>query len=161
MITLYLPEAYYFDNVYADVGAGSLEFTELNAADACLEGGAGYIGVDCGRFEHLNASVGAGVVSFTGIEVTNLDIEAGMGECAVEGAVYGDAWVECSMGNVEMTLVGNERDFNYYLQGSMGNIDVGSESLHGFGHEKYIDNNAAKTMDIECSMGNITVDFTE
>ena len=63
------------------------------------------------------------------------------------------------MGNIEMTLEGSEEEFNYKLEGSMGNISVGQDSFSGFSSERNIDNHADKEMEIECSMGNITIDF--
>ena len=63
------------------------------------------------------------------------------------------------MGNVEMKLEGGEKDFNYRLEGSMGNIDLGRESYSGFSNEVVLNNGADKEMQVECSMGNISIRF--
>ena len=67
----------------------------------------------------------------------------------------------CSMGYVALYLMGNEDDFNYQLEGAMGNIDIGGMSFSGFGQEKKIDNGASKNIEVECSMGNISILFMD
>ena len=43
---------------------------------------------------------------------------------------------------------------------SAGEIDIGDSSYSGIGHEKKISNpGASGKMDLDCGVGNITVDF--
>ena len=43
----------------------------------------------------------------------------------------------------------------------MGNLDVGSDSYSGLGREKSISNTGAdRKLDLECGMGNVSVDFS-
>lgn len=160
-VILYLPKDYEFDKVEIDMGAGELEFDSLNAREASLEVGAGRIALDSVKVQELKADVGAGQIELKDMAVGTLDVEVGMGEFAAWGAVSGDGKVECSMGNVEIELDGRKEDFNYRLEGAMGSIQLGQESLGGFAQEKSIDNGAAKSMRIECSMGNITLRFRD
>lgn len=158
-IILYLPENYSFHEVEVELGAGGMTFDGLNADEISLEAGAGKIVVNSPKAEKLELSIGAGAIELTDMEVDTLETEVGMGEFLADGAVGRKANVSCSMGNVEMVLEGSEQDFNYHLDGSMGNIDVGGRSFSGFSQEKEIDNEAGKDMEIECSMGNISISF--
>lgn len=158
-IILYVPEDYQFDEVKIDVGAGELRYDNMKARDAELEVGAGRIVLDHAFVTELDLSVGAGAIELNDMRITKLDAEVGMGEVLLDGMIDGDVSVECSMGNVEMTLEDREEEFNYRLSGAMGNITLGESSFSGFSSERKIDNHAGKDMEIECSMGNITIDF--
>ena len=158
-IVLYLPAGYQFDSVEAEVGAGSLSFSGIHAGYASLEVGGGEIVIDNGELGELEVSVGAGLVMLEAMEVERLDAEIGMGQFTAEGALYGDADIECSMGSVELVLEGKQSDYNYALNGAMGNISIGEDSFAGFAQEKQIDNGAAWEIEVECSMGDITVTF--
>lgn len=160
-VILYLPQGYEFDEVEIDMGAGELEFDELRAKEAALEVGAGRILLNSVEAQELKGEVGAGQIELKDMTVGKLDVEVGMGEFKARGAVNSDAEVECSMGNVELELDGRQEDFNYQLEGAMGSIQLGKESMGGFAQEKSIDNGARKSMQIECSMGNITLRFRD
>ena len=134
-------------------------FEGLNADEASLEAGAGRIVANSPRIKTLDISIGAGSIELTDMEIGRLEAEVGMGEFLADGSLDKSANVNCSMGNVEMIIDGSEEDFNYYLDGAMGNISVGDASFSGFSQEKKIDNKAHKDMEIECSMGNISISF--
>ena len=160
-IILYVPEGAYFENAEIEVGAGGLEFDGLIADSVNLEVGAGQITLSDIQINDLEASVGMGQITLKDMSVENLDAEVGMGQFTAEGLITGDAAVECAMGNVSLKLDGSQQDFNYELSKAMGNVTLGRESSSGFASERYINNNADKTMDIECSMGNVIIQFTE
>lgn len=159
-IILYVPEGAYFDSADIEVGAGRLEFDRLQADDVELEVGAGQITLKELQAETLKASIGFGQIELKDATVGALDAEVGMGDFSAEGTFNGDATVECAMGNVSLKVEGSQRDFNYELSKAMGNVTLGNSSSSGFASEKYIDNGADKTIDIDCSMGNVTVRFT-
>lgn len=158
-VVLYLPEEYFFDRVDIEIGAGQVEMKRLQGREVSLEAGAGRILLEDAEAEELKIEVGAGSVELMDMTVGQLSVEVGMGEFVGRGAINGDADVTCSMGNVEVEVRGEKRDFNYQLEGAMGSIDLDGEECGGFGTEKSIENGADKTMEIECSMGNITVEF--
>ncbi|MCM1065438.1 MAG: DUF4097 domain-containing protein [Eubacterium sp.] len=160
-IILYVPENAYFEEADIEVGAGRLEFDRLQAKEISLEVGAGQISLDKLQSESLKVSVGLGQIALENMTVGELDAEVGMGEFVAAGALNGDGDVECAMGNVSLTLEGNQKDFNYGLSKAMGNVTLGSSSSSGFASDQYLDNNAFKTMDIECAVGNVTIQFTK
>lgn len=160
-VTLYLPDGYTFDEVEIDMGAGALDIDKLSAAEVSLEVGAGRITLGSVEVQELTANVGAGQIELKDMAVKKLDVEVGMGEFTAQGSLEGDAQVECSMGNVEMKLDGRKEDFNYQIEGAMGSIQLDKEDMGGFAQERTVDNGAAKSMKIECSMGNITVKFRD
>jgi len=160
-VVLYVPEGAYFEDADIEVGAGRLEFDSLQAEEISLEAGAGQISMEDLQAGSLEVSVGVGQVELKKAVMGTLDAEIGMGEFVAAGALNGDADVECSMGNVSLTLEGSQRDFNYALSAAAGNVTLNGLSASGFASEKYTDNGADKTIDIDCAMGNVTVRFTD
>lgn len=158
-IILYIPAGYSFREVEADLGAGTMKFPSLKAEKASLEVGAGQIMVEKAEVSELDVSVGAGQIELKDMDVTDLEAEVGMGELIARGAVSGNIDAKCSMGNLELFLVGKKEDFNYELSGAMGSLNLAGESYGGFSQERDIDNGAGKTMEIDCSMGNVTIGF--
>ncbi|MGN0166656.1 MAG: DUF4097 family beta strand repeat-containing protein [Acetatifactor sp.] len=160
-ITLYVPEGCSFAAADIELGAGTLEFDELNASKAELSVGAGQIIVNGIKAVELDASIGMGQMHLMDICVENLDAEVGMGELIANGSIGSTAVIECSMGNVEMKIDGSQKDFNYEIEGAMGNIDIGKDSYSGFSQSKTVDNSAEKRIEVSGSMGNISLMFTE
>ncbi len=160
-VRLYVPEGYRFQEAEIELGAGILEFQELNADQAFLRVGAGEIKVDGLTADSLKTEVGMGRIELYRLNVKGLEAEIGMGELAVRGTLDGNADIECSMGNVDMELTGRQEDFNFELSGAMGSIGLESSRYNGLGMTRSIDNGAGKKIDAECSAGNITISFTD
>ena len=160
-ITLYVPADYAFDELEVSLGAGYVGLGNLYAQKASFDVGAGEIDINYADVEKLDVSVGAGSVVFGHMDVDELEAEIGMGSFQADGDISHKADIECSMGYVALYLMGNEDDFNYQLEGAMGNIDIGGMSFSGFGQEKKIDNGASKNIEVECSMGNISILFMD
>lgn len=160
-IILYVPHGYRFEKVEADLGMGYLNFGDLYTDELSLEVGAGEIDITYLEARKAEISVGAGSVVIDDMSVDRLEAEVGMGSFQTGGKLSEEADIECAMGYVEMYLSGKESDFNYDLGGSMGNVEIGDMSFSGFGQEKKIVNGASKNIEAECSMGNITILFTE
>lgn len=159
--TLYIPSGQHFEEVELDLGAGQVTLNNLSADTVSLDVGAGQIIARNIRARELAVDVGAGQVELPGMNVNVLEAEIGMGELLGGGSILERADLECSMGNIEMTLEGSWQDFNYKLDVAAGNLDLGSNSYSGLAQKQNIQNNAAKNMAIECSMGNVTILFEE
>lgn len=160
-ITLYVPRDFSFVSVEVAMGAGTLDFSELKAReDISLEVGAGQIVVKSIQSAgHLELEIGAGEIRLQDMEAGELAAEIGMGSFTAEGSVTGNVEIQCSMGNVELDLADSEESFDYVIQCAMGSINLGGGSYSGLAQEKRIQNGAARTMEIECSMGNVEVNF--
>ena len=160
-IILSIPKDQFFEEVELELGAGQTILDNLRAEEISLEVGAGQIIGRNIQVGELGISVGAGQVELPGMNVDVLDVEIGMGELVGSGSIQKSASLECSMGNLELTLTGREQDFNYELEVAAGNLTLGRNSYSGLARERNIQNGADKNMEIECSMGNITILFHE
>lgn len=161
VITFYIPEEKEFQKVDIELGAGSMKLKNLYADEANLSAGAGKITVSSIYAKRLHASVGMGQMELKEFDAEKLDAEVGMGELIADGNIRKEAMIECAMGNIEMEIEGSQKDFNYEVEGAMGNISIGKDSYGGFASERIIDNDADKVIDITGSMGNISLEFAE
>lgn len=158
-IVLYVPEDFAFDEVSIELGAGTLDFNDLNSTEINLEVGAGQINAKNLVSDELEMSLGAGEIVLKKMKVGNLKADVGMGNLEMDGTVSKDAELQCAMGNITFEVDGEEEDFDYDLECSMGNVTLGKEEFSGIVQERQIDNKADKTMNIECAMGNVEISF--
>lgn len=161
VIKLYIPKDYHYNEVDIELGAGDLEFEGLDADRVSLGVGAGRIVANGLKADSLELEVGVGQIDLKEMNVKELKADIGMGELLLEGNIENSVNASCAMGNVDMKLTGSQKDFNYRINGALGNISLGAESYSGFGVSKTVDNGAQKDMKIECEAGNVTIRFTD
>lgn len=160
-VVFYVPAGYRFDGVRLELGAGRMSVGNLRAGEASIEAGAGEILVSGVEADWLELSVGMGNIELKGMDVNRLNVSVGMGAVTARGSVSGDVKADCSMGSVELTLEGSRNDFNYDLDCSMGTIRLDGEEYSGMGMSKSFDNGAGKSMEADCSMGEVTIRFAK
>ena len=114
------------------------------------------------RTDDLDVSVAAGEFTNAGkISVANdTTITVGTGNVELSELDIYNLEVDCGIGNVDLDILGKEADYNYEISCSAGNVDIGGSSYSGVGHNKNITNpNARRDMNLDCGVGNITVNF--
>ncbi len=159
-ITLYLPnENRALQQLEVSLGAGQLQLNHLAVQNMMVSIGAGQLLLTDMALGTVEVSLGAGELRAEDVTVENLTASVGAGNMELSGAIYTDAKISCSMGNVHMELEGEQKDFNYDLSCVAGNMEIGEDSFSGAVMDRSIDNSAAKSMDIDCSMGNVEVIF--
>lgn len=112
-------------------------------------------------FEKIDLNMGAAYCVAEDITTGKLEIEAGVGSIQYTGQVNGDMEVEAGVGDVRVTLLGKEQDFNYKIKCGVGSIQVGNSSYSSLGMERSVDNQARRSMDLECGIGSIEVNFKQ
>jgi len=141
-IKLWVPEGYVFQTVEIELGAGLLRADTLRAADVALKVGAGSIFLEALTATDLSAEVGMGNLSAKCIDVQKVDMA-------------------CAMGNVELELSGDETDYNYHIKAAVGNVKIGDQSYRGMAEKQDVDHHRDKDVNLDCSVGNITLRFVE
>lgn len=143
-ITVSYPENVRFKETSIDVAAGTVTMC------------------DEFRTDDLDVSVAAGEFTNAGkISVSNdTTITVGTGNVELSELDIYNLEVDCGIGNVDLDILGKEADYNYEISCSAGNVDIGGSSYSGIGHNKNITNpNARRDMNLDCGVGNITVNF--
>ena len=139
-MTLYVPRYMVFDHIDIEVGVGAVEMRELSAAA-------------------ITAEVGVGALEMKDMWAGRLDLDGGVGYVEYRGIIDGDVEVNGSVGGIALWVQGAEEDFNYEMDTSVGSVTVGSYTLAGLSGDRYINNNADKTMSLCSSVGAIEVKF--
>ena len=141
------------------LGAGQLKLADLAVQDMAASIDAGQLLMEDMALGSLDVSLGAGELRTKDVTVEALVASIGAGNMYFSGGIYRSAQITCSMGNVSMELEGEKEDFNYQLNCVASNMEIDGDNYAGAAVDQYIDNGAAKYMEIDCSMGNVEVDF--
>lgn len=158
-VTIEIPQGMSFDEIDVELGAGTMEISDIRAKEFDAGIGAGELTIKNMETQELSVEIGAGELKAENVSARNADFEVSMGECVYRGTIQDNLDAECNMGNMEFYLTGAEEEHNYEIECGAGNIDVGGFSFSGLAAERKINNGAAGTFDISCNMGNITVCF--
>ncbi len=141
VIQLFVPSNFLFEEMELFLGAGQISANADLSAD------------------NMQIELGAGEIILDSLTANELEAEVGMGSLEITGDIIETADVECAMGNILLSLVGEETDFNYRLDVAAGDVSIGDRSFGGMAEERDIDNNASKDIGVECAMGSICIDF--
>lgn len=160
-IILKVPTGMRFEEVEAEVGAGIMEFYDVEAGELGANVGAGVLNLYRSEVRNLSVEIGAGELYTQDMTAQEADLTVGLGTSSYQGSISQELDAECDMGNMDFLLKGKESDYNYEIECSGGNIEMDSFETAAFAMEKRIDNGAATTFELTCSMGNITLHFEE
>lgn len=129
--------------------------------DVSLEIGAGEIEIKSIKTGCLDLDVGAGQAIVKQFETKDLNVDCGAGQVKLNGDFTRKAKLECGVGDMDLTLAGRQKDYDYELKSGLGEIKLGGSSFSGLGFDKTIKNNAGKLLTIDCSVGTAEVSFAE
>lgn len=114
------------------------------------------------KFKEVQLEIGAGEANIEELKVGYLDIEVGAGEAAIWELDVEQLDGEVGVGQLTAELVGSEEDYNYRIESGIGEVQVGGNSYGGFGRTQNITNpGASRTIDMECGIGSVSIDFEE
>ncbi len=158
-LILTFPAGTDFSEIDVEAGAGTMEMVSLKAEEIKVVVGAGEFIMNQMEAKELSAEVGAGRLDVSDMYAKDVSLMVGVGDCIYEGTIENELEAECNMGNMSLTLDGKESDYNYELECSAGNIDIDGSVVTGLASKKSIQNGAARTFELVCSVGNISIRF--
>ena len=110
----------------------------------------------------MSVSLGAGTVYADSLKTSGTaELSAGTGEISVSSFAGADLDLECGIGSLELTVQGQETDYDYDLECGMGEIQIGEESYSGIARGASIDNGSGRLITAECGIGDIVLNFAE
>ncbi len=160
-MTLRIPKGMGFEEMDLEIGAGIMEIENLKAKELDAVIGAGELNLNKAEIVDFSVEIGAGNLVAGDMHVWEADLEVDLGNCSYEGVIEQELDAECNMGSMDFLLKGKEKDHNYEIECSAGNVEINGWEFTALGTEKYVNNGAATTFELTCSMGNITLDFAE
>lgn len=158
-VLIKIPAGFEFEEVDISAGGASVDISNICVGEIDLECGAGVIEIGNLDAREADFEIGAGEIMISYGSVFDCSVKVGMGDFQYDGIISGECDIECGMGNAELRLEGKEENYNYEIECSAGNVDIGGRSYGGVAFSQTINNHAKANMDIECSMGNVTVEF--
>lgn len=156
-VTLKVP-VHEYNKIAISVGAGNLEYDKLTAQDATITLGAGAITIDGLEATTLSSDIGVGALCISDASTVDTTLHVGIGGIEYEGIITGDLNSTCSTGSIELTLRDSLTDHNYFINCSLGNIEL-EHSSYGGHVEKDIDHGTDSNYHLTCSLGEIIVDY--
>lgn len=158
-IKICIPKDAVLASVELSIGAGELICNDIQADTLSVRIGAGE-GV-LNNIEATNATfnVGAGECEINNGTLTQCDLEVGIGDIDFNGNISGNADIDCGIGNVELELNHMYEDFNYAVKVGAGEVQLGRENYSGLSNAVNLNNGSDKTMNIDCGMGEVSVEF--
>ena len=141
-VTVFVPENFSFQEMDIELGGGSCSVGGVNVRELCGETAGGSLLIKEAEAAQVYFSCTAGKISYYGRVLEDLDID-------------------CAAGNIYLELIGQqESDFNYEVDGTGGNIQMGDKSYSGMLFEKEIYHGAPRKMELQSAAGNIQIEFT-
>lgn len=113
------------------------------------------------KFDKVSVDMGASECHIDQIKTSRLDIDTGVGKVVFTGTVTGDVKVETGVGHITLNLSGRQEDYNYKIKCGVGTIHVGDSHYTMLSNETHVNNKVPYTMDLECGVGAVFVNFDE
>ncbi len=158
-IYLYIPEGVSLKEADINLGAGYMEMGTLSAEEMDISVGAGQIVGNGNVPGKLSLEVGAGSAELYEAQVGKLDVKVSAGNVTFQGDILEKGEISCSLGNVDITLDGAEENYDYEIKGAMGGLCIGGVDYSGLTSDREVDNRTGRKIEVECSMGNIDLQF--
>jgi hypothetical protein len=157
-ITITIPKGFVAEEFNLDIDAGEVKVDTIQAKG-------GSIIVDAGSLEIQNLTmlgeseyhVGAGEMILKNLIAQDIALDCGVGSIKLQGSLDGYNKISCGIGEVKLDLVGSENDYSYDISSGIGQVDIGGRSYHNI--DKSINNNSGKHLELDCGIGEISVDF--
>lgn len=108
----------------------------------------------------LELNLEEGEVKLENLSVSeNSSIHVKKGTAFLYGDLGEEISADCDKGHLSLSVPYKQDDYNYEILLSGGDIRIGSKNYHGKTTSETIDNNAAYSMRLNCSQGDISVQF--
>lgn len=143
------------DNLEIDHGAGKLSVDGINAYEFELEHGAGKVELNNVEFQKTSIDGGAGEIIIASSKLKDLDLDIGAGKTTIEAYIEGKSEINCGVGSLDITLLGNKEDYQIKISKGVGSIKVNNENQKN----NQVFGNGRNTIELNGGVGSIDVNF--
>ncbi|MDR1699716.1 MAG: DUF4097 domain-containing protein [Lachnoclostridium sp.] len=151
-----VPSTEVLEEVTLNMNAGTVEVERLAAKKLKMEMGAGSLNAEelVGE-DSLTLSVSAGKCKVEHMIGANPNIRCEAGQIDANGVLTGTGKIKCGVGQIDIDLVGDMKDYDYDVTCSIGTIRVNGNQVGGFATNSHKSTNAANMFDLDCAVGQI------
>lgn len=159
-ITVTLPDDFVAENAAIEVGAGTLKADELNAVEGEFKVDAGEMNIEkLSVSERSEYTVGTGEMTLQDTDVNDITVDCGVGYIQIDGSVNGDNNIKCGIGSVELSLNGDNYDYNYNVTCGIGDVNIDGRNYNNISGKFISNDDADSDLNLDCGIGHISVDF--
>lgn len=158
--TITLPRDASFTDVNLDIAASEVDIEQLTSKRITINGGAGSVDIDSlTATETCKLKVGAGQITVDRGSLSGTStLECSAGDIDLElSSLTGNMDAQCSAGNIDLQLPNTPDDYNFNTQTNLGYISIDGSS----GSRQSSRTEPLATLDLDCSVGDIDVDFDD
>lgn len=158
--TFWIPKGLKVDDLEISTDAGKVQSEALSATNIKLSVGAGQIKTEAIDATNLAVEVDAGEFKSNGkitTEEATLKVAAGNLKVDLLEAKNADAKVD--VGHINIKFVGDESDYNIDADCDVGEVRINGGSYHMGKEYQSHDSTTGKTIEVECNVGQATIDF--
>lgn len=157
-VILTIPTGYEFEEVDIDSGAGTVTIDELVADKLFLDLGAGEINIaNLVSKAKTEIDGGAGKLTISGGELADLDFDMGVGKVELKSKISGKSEIDCGVGAVDLTLIGDSKDYRISYDKGVGSIEIDGEKMNGDG----VYGAGENSISVDGGVGSINIDFCD
>lgn len=156
-LIIYIPDAYVFDGVSIDSGAGKVTINEINTGYFSLNIGAGKVEID--KLNVTEESIidgGAGELTISNGNITNLDLDLGVGKTTMNTKLLGSSEISAGVGEIILNLSGKEDDYKIVADKGIGTFMIADREVKD--HVVY--GNGVNEIDIDGGVGSVYINFS-
>ena len=119
------------DGIWLSASSGRISAEYVVAPSGSFSSSSGRIEISDSHFDNLNVSSSSGRQEIEDVSWQNLQASSSSGRISIDDArirlATGSTNISASSGSINLTVDGNESDFNYYLRSNSGSIRVNGE----------------------------------
>lgn len=158
--TLWIPQGVSLEDLEVNVGAGKVEVENLSGENVSVDVGAGQFVVEDVKATALTIDVDAGEFkNKRKITAGTARLHVNAGNLEVNLLDAKDANLDVDMGHIDVKFSGAAIDYDIDAEVSVGEINIDGDKFY-LGKEYESKNSAAsKSIDVECNVGQATLDF--
>ena len=161
-VTIQIPAGMNFTDVNLSNSAGEIILNrEISAENLSITVGAGTCQTDAKltAAKKLYAEAGVGEIELSQVEAGKMELKTGVGAIDVERAAADEMILNSGVGSIEVMAEGTESDYNYRISCGIGEVEIGESTYSGLGSTKEVRGQGNKTIDIDCGVGEVSVEF--
>ena len=147
-------------NITATVGAGQLVTGVIEATNLTMEVDAGQIKIDDVKTTNLSVDVDAGEFRNDGkIVADTASLHVSAGNLNVDLLEAKDADIDVDMGHINVKFTGKADDYDIEADCDLGEIKIDGKSYHMGKEYESKNSTAKKSINVDCNVGQATVNF--
>lgn len=158
--TFWIPKGLEVNELEIDTDVGKVQTESLRAQELTMSVGAGQIVTEAISATNLDIKVDAG--EFKGnskITAEQATLKVNAGNLKVDLLEAKDADVNVDVGHVNVKFVGSIKDYNMDAEVDIGEIRIDGASYHMGKQYQSQDSSKDKTIEVDCNVGQASIDF--